>query len=147
MNTTENKTDVDTKTVEGELDEIGAFLKRFDKEAQEAFLGVFRDIDSYLDVILPDRKSQDETDETEFPEFAPIEAFLKTLTDREKVICALMVGLSLASNNSSCDANRYLENIWQTKQKACRKAARTLTGDPEFGNMALIATIFNAMAD
>ncbi len=144
MNTTENRTDVDTKTIETELNEIGAFLKQFDKEAQEVCLEVFRDIDSYLDTILPDRESPDE-DETEFPEFAPIEAFLKTTTDREKVLCALMSGLSVADNSSS-ETGRYLAGLWQEKRKACMKDARALTSSPELGTMATIATILDRLA-
>lgn len=146
MNTLESKTEVDTKTVEAELDEIKTLLKQFDSEAQEAFLGVFRDIDNYLDIILPDRKSQDETDETEFPEFAPVVAFLKTMTDREKVLCALMSGLSLATNNSTSEANRCLEGLWQEKRKECMKDTKALMSNSELGVMATIATMLDAMA-
>lgn len=60
MKTPENKTEVDVKAVEAELGEIKAFLKQFGKDGQEAFLQVFRNIDSYLDVVLPDRKSHDD---------------------------------------------------------------------------------------
>ncbi len=72
------KAEVDTKTIEAELDEIKAFLKRFDKEAQEAFLEVFRGIDNYLDILLPGRESPDET---EAPQNANVEKLLE-LVDR-----------------------------------------------------------------
>jgi hypothetical protein len=141
MKNLENKTDV--KTVEAELDEIGAFLKPFGKPEQENFLEVFRDIDNYLDVILPGRESQDET---EFPEFAPIKTFLDSMTDREIVLFALLSALSSADNCSHNEGARYLADLWQEKRKQCVEDVKVLVSDPELGAMATLATTIEIMA-
>lgn len=94
---------------------------------------------------LLEQESQDEQDETEFPEYAPIAAFLESMTDREKVICALMAGLRSAANHSSSGACRYLEELGYGKQKACIKDATALVSNPEFGAMATTAIVLETM--
>lgn len=151
METVETKTGVDVKTIEAELDEIKTLLKQFDSEAQETFLGVFRNIDNYLDIVLPDRESQLETtvqeneDETEFFEYALVVDFLENASDHEKVFSALMSGLSVADDSHS-EAGRYLAGLWQEKRKACIKDVKALMGDSELGSMATMATILNGIA-
>lgn len=148
MKTQESKTEVDVKTIEAELAETRAFLKQFGEDGQEALLEVFRNIDSYLGIVLPDRKSQDEQeyqDEVEFPEYAPVVAFLENASDREKVFSALMSGMSLADDSKS-EAGCYLAGLWQEKRKACIKDAKALMSDPELGGMATMATVLNGIA-
>lgn len=151
MNTTENKTEVDTRAIEAELAETKAFLKQFGEDGQEAFLEVFRNIDSYLDIVLPDRKSQlemtvqENEDEVEFPEYASVVAFLENASNHEKVFSALMSGLSVADDSHS-EAGCYLAGLWQEKRKACIKDVKALMGDSELGSMATMATILNGIA-
>ncbi len=94
---------------------------------------------------LLEQEHPDEHDETELPDFAPIEAFLETMTDREKVICALMAGLRSAANHSNSGACRHLEELGYGKQKACIKDATALVSNPEFGAMATTAIVLETM--
>ena len=94
---------------------------------------------------LLEQEHPDEHDETELPDFAPIEAFLETMTDREKVLFVLCQGLYVSDSNSNNSASKYLTGLWERIDDVCTRDVKGMFDDPDFGNMALTGHLLMAV--
>ncbi|MCK5600477.1 hypothetical protein KAR91_01340 [Candidatus Pacearchaeota archaeon] len=144
---TENSNiEANLEAVEANLDEVKVFLGQYSEAEQEAFLEVFRNIDSYRHIVLPDQKTENQgTDD--FPEYAPIRQIFHDLSGREKALLALNQSLICADNCTNDARARHLRSIQEEAIERCQEDVKSLVDNQEFGTIALLAGVIEGLVN